>query len=101
MFSHLCRYWARLCASLFFALASVFATQLPAADPIDLRVATFNLRFASEQKPNSWPERRPVIRACIKKLDADVIGTQEGLFPQLKDVAADSPDSTGSSRDLR
>ena len=92
MFSHVCRHWPRLCAALLLAFASVCTTHLRAAESIELRVATFNLRFASEQKPNSWPERRPVMRACIKKLDADVIGTQEGLYPQLKDVAADSPD---------
>ena len=61
-------------------------------ESIALRVATFNLRFASDRKPNSWPERRPVMRACIEELAPDVMGTQEGLYPQLKDVAADLPD---------
>ncbi|MFM1768805.1 MAG: hypothetical protein RJA22_1334 [Verrucomicrobiota bacterium] len=64
----------------------------PAAAPLDLTVATFNLRFASDKRPNSWPERRPVVRACLQELDADVIGTQEGLYGQLKDVAADAPE---------
>ncbi len=68
----------------------VRAKELPTS--LDVTVATFNLRFASDKSPNSWPERRPVVRACLKKLGADIIGTQEGLYAQLKDVAADSPD---------
>ncbi len=53
---------------------------------------TFNLRYASPNPPNSWTERRPVMRECIRRLAPDLIGTQEGLYPQLKDLAADLPD---------
>lgn len=60
--------------------------------PVVVTVATFNLRFGSDKSPNSWPERRPVMRTCFKKLAADIIGTQEGLYGQLKDIAADAPD---------
>ncbi len=56
-----------------------------------LRVMTFNLRYASDKKPNSWPERRPVVRACLEETAPDIVGTQEGLYPQLKDIAADLP----------
>src|SRR5262245_32577608 len=53
-----------------------------------LCVMTFNLRYASTNKPNSWPERRPVMRALLEKLSPDLIGTQEGLYVQLKEVAS-------------
>jgi endonuclease/exonuclease/phosphatase family metal-dependent hydrolase len=62
------------------------------AESVALRVVTFNLRFASDKKPNSWAERRPAMRACIAEMAPDVMGTQEGLYPQLKDIAADQPD---------
>lgn len=52
---------------------------------------TFNLRYASATPPNSWPERRPVLKNCLAKADADLIGTQEGLYAQLKDIEKDSP----------
>ena len=61
-----------------------------AADQV-VRVMTFNLRYASPKPPNSWPERRPVMRECIEKMDPDLIGTQEGLYPQIKDLASDLP----------
>src|SRR5262245_28981929 len=72
------------------ALALNCFAQVP-AEPIALRVATFNLRFASTNKPNSWAECRPAMRACIDEMAPDVMGTQEGLYPQLKDIAADQP----------
>jgi len=63
-----------------------------AADGVALRVMTFNLRYASPKPPNSWPERRPVMRSCIRQIAPDLIGTQEGLYEQLKDLASDLPD---------
>jgi len=66
-----------------------------------LCVMTFNLRYASPKPPNSWPQRRPVMKACIERLSPDLIGTQEGLYLQLKDLAADLPAYTwiGLGRD--
>jgi endonuclease/exonuclease/phosphatase family metal-dependent hydrolase len=66
------------------------------------KVMTFNLRFAGAMPPNSWWQRRPVMKQCIKEIDPDLFGTQEGLYPQLKDMAADlAPeyDWIGTGRD--
>ncbi|RSM71777.1 endonuclease [Actinoplanes sp. ATCC 53533] len=60
----------------------------PAA-PADLDVMTFNLRYASTITPNSWAQRRPVTRALLTTERPDLIGTQEGLVAQLRDVEAD------------
>ncbi len=59
---------------------------------LNLRVMTFNLRFASPQPPNAWPDRRPIVRQLIEREAPDVIGTQEGVYSQLRDIAADLPD---------
>ena len=48
---------------------------------------TYNLRYASQTSPNSWPERRPVAKRLIEQAKPDLIGTQEGLFEQLNDLA--------------
>lgn len=53
---------------------------------------SFNLRFASSQPPNAWPDRRPLVKRLIERDSPDVIGTQEGLYAQLRDIAADLPD---------
>jgi endonuclease/exonuclease/phosphatase family metal-dependent hydrolase len=63
------------------------ATTRPADDSI--AVMTFNLRYASATPPNAWWQRRGVLRECIKAANPDLFGTQEGLYPQLKDIEAD------------
>jgi endonuclease/exonuclease/phosphatase family metal-dependent hydrolase len=62
-----------------------------AARPPDRRldVMTFNLRFASTSEPNSWADRRPVMRELLRRASPAVIGTQEGLYQQLRDIHAD------------
>jgi endonuclease/exonuclease/phosphatase family metal-dependent hydrolase len=66
---------------------------LTAADPVPLtlRVMTYNLRYASTQQPNAWSDRLPVMQALIKREAPDVFGTQEGLYLQLRDLAAGLP----------
>ena len=66
-----------------------------------LKVMTFNLRYASSNAPNAWPVRRPVMRDCILQSNPDLIGTQEGLYQQLKNVAEDFPEYhwIGTGRD--
>ncbi|NSC20512.1 endonuclease/exonuclease/phosphatase family protein [Streptomyces albus subsp. chlorinus] len=54
-----------------------------------LSTMTFNLRYASDTPPHSWPERRPVTRALLRREPPHLIGTQEGLYAQLRDIAHD------------
>jgi endonuclease/exonuclease/phosphatase family metal-dependent hydrolase len=54
-----------------------------------LDVMTFNLRFASTTEPNSWAARRPVTRALLRHEAPHLIGTQEGLYQQLRDIHSD------------
>jgi endonuclease/exonuclease/phosphatase family metal-dependent hydrolase len=68
----------------------------------ELHVMTFNLRYASDTPPNSWPERRPVMRQLLLQERPDIIGTQEGLYQQLRDIESDLPayyDSVGEGRE--
>ena len=97
-------HWRQLAviAGLLLLTHQFSAGAEPAAvKPLELRVMTYNLRFASSQPPNSWPERRPLMRELILQLAPDVFGTQEGVYGQLKDLAADLPeyDWIGTGRD--
>jgi endonuclease/exonuclease/phosphatase family metal-dependent hydrolase len=74
---------------LTWATPLVGRVQGPA--PLDLRVMTYNLRYASQTPPNAWSSRRPVMKNLIANVAPDVIGTQEGLYAQLKDIASDLP----------
>lgn len=57
-----------------------------------LCVMTYNVRYASEQPGEAWSERRPWLAQCIRAAGPDVIGTQEGLYRQIGDMAADLPE---------
>jgi endonuclease/exonuclease/phosphatase family metal-dependent hydrolase len=57
-----------------------------------LCVMTYNVRYASPAPPNEWARRRPLMHELIAQVGADLIGTQEGLYRQLKDLAADAPE---------
>lgn len=62
------------------------------SSPDTLCVMTYNLRFASPNPPNAWPQRRPLMRELIQNISPDVMGTQEGVYEQLKDLESDLPD---------
>ena len=53
---------------------------------------SFNLRRGSTTTPNSWAERRPVVAKLLRREQPTVLGTQEGLYGQLKDIRRDLPD---------
>lgn len=57
-----------------------------------LHVMAFNLRYASDSTPNSWAQRRPVMADLLRREQPTVVGTQEGLYGQLKDIHHDLPD---------
>lgn len=86
--------WSALLGALAFWIATAGATALQAAegDSPELAVMTYNLRYASDKPPNAWPARRPVAREMISNQRPDIIGTQEGLYRQIKDLAADLPE---------
>jgi endonuclease/exonuclease/phosphatase family metal-dependent hydrolase len=72
--------------ALLLSFALLFQVNLSAET---LRVMSYNLRYASNSKPNAWPDRRPIMVDCLKKSDPDIIGTQEGVYHQLKELASD------------
>jgi endonuclease/exonuclease/phosphatase family metal-dependent hydrolase len=89
-----------LLAALVAALAATPAGAATSRD--ELHVMSFNLRFASDTPPNSWPQRRPVMRNLLRRERPDLLGTQEGLYQQLREIQADLPsyyDSIGQGRD--
>lgn len=87
-------HWVRIFAAAIFAITGLPTSHQAAesASGKPLRVMTFNLRFASDHGPNAWPDRRPVMRTCIQEAHPDLIGTQEGVYSQLKDIDSDLPD---------
>jgi len=53
----------------------------------DLKLMTYNLKFASPTFEPSWEVRRDMQVDLIKEYDPDIIGTQEGLKKQIDYLA--------------
>ena len=57
-----------------------------------LTVATLNLRYGTaDDGENAWPARRPILVRALGTVDADLVGTQEGLPFQLEEIDAAFP----------
>lgn len=63
-----------------------------AGGSVDLRVMSFNLKYASEGGEHGWGGRRGIVRNAILSEKPDLIGTQEGVYGQLKDMDEDLPE---------
>lgn len=66
-----------------------------------LTVMTYNIRYAHTNPPDLWPDRLPVMTRLLRSYSPDVIGMQEALYPQVKDLEAALPayDWIGLGRD--
>lgn len=80
----------RIVIASLFLLFAVAAQVSAEADPIT--VVSYNLKYASPIPPNAWPVRRPIMQRTLHAIDFDLMGTQEGLYPQIKHLDADLPD---------
>ncbi|MFH8367192.1 endonuclease/exonuclease/phosphatase family protein [Streptomyces sp. NPDC018031] len=79
-------------AALALPIAARAAGPAHAAAPgarRSLRAMSFNLRYASATPPHTWAERRPVTRELLRREEPHLLGTQEGLHAQLRDIHAD------------
>ncbi|WP_110945539.1 endonuclease/exonuclease/phosphatase family protein [Streptomyces avicenniae] len=62
-----------------------------------LHVMSYNIRYdanAAPGSPDSWTDRRPVLAEFLNRERPTVLGVQEALYHQVKQVAADLPDRT-------
>ena len=87
--------------TLLLSIVGVLFLQPSSSADESLKGMTYNLRYASNSKPNAWPDRLPVMGELINKTDPDIIGTQEGKFYQLKELNKKIPQYTwfGTGRD--
>jgi len=93
--------------TMFTRVASVIVTVLLAAAGVagsgpsqttfraaveSLNVMTFNIRYGTANDgPNHWTNRREFLMDVIRKEDSDVIGLQEALDAQIREIVAAIP----------
>ncbi|MFC4014507.1 endonuclease/exonuclease/phosphatase family protein [Nonomuraea purpurea] len=56
------------------------------ASDAQVRVMTYNIRYASDTPPNAWPDRLPVMKRLLRDHHPDLLGVQEALWRQMRDI---------------
>ncbi len=85
----------RFITRLLLAFCLCFFQILNAQDKGDdasLCTMAYNIRYGGANPPNAWPDRRPIMKNLIRSHMPDVIGMQEALFFQVKDLQKDLPE---------
>lgn len=76
-----------------FSTSTNLATPLQSKASSHIRVMTFNIRYDEPQdKENAWPNRKELVASMIRFHHADLVGVQEALARQLKDLDRLLPD---------
>ena len=81
--------------NLFFLLLSVVTFAGCSEPKINLRAATYNVRYdaaADATNGDSWAERKADVAKLIHDYDFDIVGTQEANDRQLPELAALLPE---------
>ncbi|GHT22798.1 endonuclease [Bacteroidia bacterium] len=77
--------------TFFLTGLCLIAFQMQAQKKNDIRVASYNIRYQSDNDGvNSWDNRKNDLKALLLFHDFDIFGTQEGLKPQLDYLCKDS-----------
>jgi len=70
-----------------FSTSTNLATPVLSKESSHIRVMTFNIRYDEPQdKENAWPNRKELVASVIRFHHADLVGVQEALASQLKDL---------------
>ncbi|MCH8333144.1 endonuclease/exonuclease/phosphatase family protein [Candidatus Sumerlaeota bacterium] len=86
--------WSLIAAPLSFCLVLATAGALLGAQPaaggeLTIRAMTYNLKNPSGRTENTWADRRPIMKNLLLAEDPDLLGTQEGYYFQVREIAAD------------
>ncbi|PSK99639.1 endonuclease/exonuclease/phosphatase family metal-dependent hydrolase [Murinocardiopsis flavida] len=57
-----------------------------------MHVMSYNIRYDNPDDANTWTERRPALKRLLAEERPTVLGIQEGLYNQVRDIEADLPD---------
>ncbi|HVT45394.1 MAG TPA: endonuclease/exonuclease/phosphatase family protein [Thermoanaerobaculia bacterium] len=80
-------------AALLALLLAGCATAVPVPPADSIRVMTFNIRLdLASDGDNAWPHRKDAVASMIRFHGADLVGLQEALPEQLRDLDALLPD---------
>ncbi|HUF63745.1 MAG TPA: endonuclease/exonuclease/phosphatase family protein [Verrucomicrobiales bacterium] len=81
-----------ICAFAASFLTTLIIREPVFADDLVIEAVTFNIRFANpDDGPNAWEHRSSIASDLIRRLDPDILGVQEALASQIRDLEAALP----------
>ena len=83
---------------LCITIVTISAAILTAA-PLQLKIATYNLRTNADKSPNDWASRAPRAAAVIRQEKLDIFGTQEVQRWHIESLTALGYKVTGEGRE--
>lgn len=75
-----------------WSLFAAGAAMLTPAQPVEIKVMTYNIRYATAPDgDNAWPKRKDTLLGLIKGHDPDILGVQEALATQVDELVRALP----------
>jgi glycerophosphoryl diester phosphodiesterase/endonuclease/exonuclease/phosphatase family metal-dependent hydrolase len=71
---------------LFFLINNIGSGMSQTNQEQGIRIMSYNIRYGSLNSPNAWPDRKPVMLELLNQYEPDLIGMQEALYFQIKDL---------------
>lgn len=56
-----------------------------------IRVMTYNVREDMDPPPRDWRSRLPLVTRVLRRYEPDLLGVQEGVWPQVRDLLGTLP----------
>ncbi len=82
----------RICAFTASLLTTGAVGETPVAGDLIIEAVTFNIRFANPgDGSNAWEHRSSMVSDLISRLDPDILGVQEALASQIRDLETALP----------
>jgi endonuclease/exonuclease/phosphatase family metal-dependent hydrolase len=79
-----------LLATCVVAAGAVVVPRAQARDSL-LRVMTYNVRDDMDPPPRDWTSRLPLMAHVLRKHEPDLLGLQEAIWPQVRDLVEALP----------
>ncbi|GLW67082.1 endonuclease [Actinomadura rubrobrunea] len=73
------------------SVVAVTASGPASAGDVRLRVMTYNIRLDADAPPRDWASRLPLMTRVLRKQRPDLLGVQEALWRQMRDLDAALP----------
>ncbi|GAA2444500.1 endonuclease/exonuclease/phosphatase family protein [Actinomadura vinacea] len=81
-----------LLIALAVLVTGMIAAPAAFAGDAKVRVMSYNVRLNADAPPKDWPSRLPLMKNVLRKHQPDLLGVQEALWQQMRDLDGALPE---------